>query len=115
MPKAFSVYSGDDSTAVALMLLGGHGNISVTANVAPRLMHELCDAALAGDTRRASELHLKLLPLHKQLFCEPSPAPSKWALSQLGRCRPTLRLPLVEMTEAGKATVAAALAECGIA
>jgi 4-hydroxy-tetrahydrodipicolinate synthase len=115
VPKSFSVYSGDDSTAVALMLLGGHGNISVTANVAPRLMHELCDAALAGDARRAAELHLKLLPLHKQLFCEPSPAPSKWALSQLGRCRPTLRLPLVEMTEAGKATVAAALAECGIA
>ena len=66
-------------------------------------------------SRRASELHLKLLPLHKNLFCEPSPAPAKWALSQLGRCRPTLRLPLVEMTDAGKATVAAALADCGIA
>jgi 4-hydroxy-tetrahydrodipicolinate synthase len=115
VPRAFSVYSGDDSTAVALMLLGGHGNISVTANVAPRLMHELCDAAIAGDARRASELHLKLLPLHKNLFCEPSPAPAKFALSRLGRCRPTLRLPLVEMTEAGQATVAAALAECGIA
>ncbi|HEX7686126.1 MAG TPA: 4-hydroxy-tetrahydrodipicolinate synthase, partial [Burkholderiaceae bacterium] len=63
VPKSFSVYSGDDSTAVALMLLGGHGNISVTANVAPRAMHELCDAALAGDARRAAELHLKLLPL----------------------------------------------------
>ena len=115
VPKAFSVYSGDDSTAVALMLLGGHGNISVTANVAPRLMHELCDAAIAGDVRRASELHLKLLPLHKNLFCEPSPAPAKFALSRLGRCRPVLRLPLVEMTEAGQATVAAAMAECGIA
>jgi 4-hydroxy-tetrahydrodipicolinate synthase len=114
LPKSFSVYSGDDSTAVALMLLGGHGNISVTANVAPRLMHELCDAALAGDARRASELHLRLLPLHKNLFCEPSPAPAKFALSRLGRCRPTLRLPLVEMSEAGQATVAAALAECGI-
>ena len=78
-------------------------------------MHELCAAALAGDARRATELHLKLLPLHKQLFCEPSPAPAKWALSRLGRCRPTLRLPLVEMTEAGQAIVAAALAECGIA
>jgi len=115
VPKAFSVYSGDDSTAVALMLLGGHGNISVTANVAPRLMHELCDAALAGDVRRATELHLKLLPLHKNLFCEPSPAPSKYALSRLGRCRPTLRLPLVEMTDAGKAVIDASLAECGIA
>src|SRR3954469_2282616 len=97
VPKSFSVYSGDDSTAVALMLLGGHGNVSVTANVAPRLMHELCKAALAGDARRATELHLKLLPLHKNLFCEPSPAPAKFALSRLGRCGPTLRLPLVEM------------------
>ena len=114
-PKSFSIYSGDDSTAVALMLLGGHGNISVTANVAPRLMHELCAAALAGDVRRATELHLRLLPLHRNLFCEPSPAPAKWALSQLGRCRPTLRLPLVEMTDAGKAAVASALAESGIA
>jgi 4-hydroxy-tetrahydrodipicolinate synthase len=115
VPSTFSVYSGDDSTAVALMLLGGHGNISVTANVAPRLMHELCAAALAGDVRRATELHLKLLPLHKNLFCEPSPAPAKFALSRLGRCRPTLRLPLVEMTDAGKATITAALADCGIA
>ena len=115
LPKSFSVYSGDDSTAVALMLLGGHGNISVTANVAPRLMHELCDAALAGDARRAVDLHLKLLPLHKNLFCEPSPAPAKFALSRLGRCAPTLRLPLVEMTDAGQATIIAALADCGIA
>lgn len=115
VPKSFSVYSGDDSTAVALMLLGGHGNISVTANVAPRAMHELCAAALAGDARRAAELHLKLLPLHKQLFCEPSPAPAKYALSRLGRCGPALRLPLLEMTDHGKALVDAALAECGLA
>jgi len=114
VPESFSVYSGDDSTAIALMLMGGHGNISVTANVAPRLMHELCAAALAGDTRRATALHLKLLPLHKNLFCEPSPAPTKFALSRLGRCRPTLRLPLVEMTDAGQAIITAALAECGI-
>jgi 4-hydroxy-tetrahydrodipicolinate synthase len=97
------------------MLLGGHGNISVTANVAPRAMRELCDAALAGDARRAAELHLKLLPLHKQLFCEPSPAPAKWALSRLGRCGPTVRLPLVEATPTGQALVDAALADCGIA
>jgi 4-hydroxy-tetrahydrodipicolinate synthase len=115
LPKSFSVYSGDDSTAVALMLMGGHGNISVTANVAPRLMHELCAAALAGDAKRATELHLRLLPLHKNLFSEPSPAPAKFALSRLGRCRPTLRLPLVEMTDAGKALIDASLAECGIA
>ena len=97
------------------MLLGGHGNVSVTANVAPRAMAELCKAAIAGDARRATELHLKLLPLHKNLFCEPSPAPAKFALSRLGRCRPTLRLPLVEMTDAGKAIVTAALADSGIA
>jgi 4-hydroxy-tetrahydrodipicolinate synthase len=115
VPKEFSVYSGDDSTAVALMLLGGHGNVSVTANIAPREMAELCKAAIAGDARRATELHLKLLPLHRQLFCEPSPAPAKYALSRLGRCRETLRLPLVEMTPAGRAVVDAALAECGVA
>ncbi len=113
-PAGFSVYSGDDGTAVALMLLGGQGNVSVTANVAPRLMHELCMAAIAGDVRRAREIHLKLLPLHRQLFCEPSPAPAKWALSQLGRCRPGVRLPLVELTPAGQALVGGAMRECGL-
>ena len=114
VPAGFSVYSGDDGTAVALMLLGGHGNVSVTANVAPRAMHELCAAALAGDVKRAREIHLGLLPLHRQMFCEPSPAPAKWALSRLGRCRPTLRLPLVELTASGQDHVAAALQECGL-
>jgi 4-hydroxy-tetrahydrodipicolinate synthase len=114
-PKGFSIYSGDDSTAVALMLLGGHGNVSVTANVAPRRMHELCMAAIAGDAKRAAALHLSLLPLHRQLFCEPSPAPAKYALSRLGRCLPGVRLPLVELTEAGRKTVDLALAECGVA
>ena len=113
-PPGFSIYSGDDGTAVALMLLGGHGNVSVTANVAPRQMHELCMAAIQGDVKRATALHLQLLPLHRQLFCEPSPAPTKWALQQLGRCRPTVRLPLVELTEAGQATVAAALRDSGL-
>jgi hypothetical protein len=87
-PKGFSIYSGDDGTAVALMLLGGQGNVSVTANVAPRLMHELCMAAIEGDVKRATQMHLRLLPLHKQLFCEPSPAPTKWAMSQAGPVRP---------------------------
>ena len=68
------------------MLLGGHGNVSVTANVAPRAMHELCMAAIAGDAREAARLHLQLLPLHRALFVEPSPAPTKWALARLGRC-----------------------------
>ena len=114
-PKGFSIYSGDDSTAVALMLLGGHGNVSVTANVAPRLMHELCMAALEGDLRRATALHLQLLPLHKQLFCEPSPAPTKWAMAQLGRCREAVRLPILPLTEAGRATVGRALRDAGLA
>ena len=109
VPKGFSVYSGDDSTAVALMLLGGQGNVSVTANVAPRLMHELCAAALEGDVRRAAALHLRLLPLHKQLFCEPSPAPTKWALSQLGRCEPHVRSPILPLTSDGQALVSQAL------
>jgi 4-hydroxy-tetrahydrodipicolinate synthase len=114
-PKGFSVYSGDDSTAVALMLLGGHGNVSVTANVAPRLMHELCMAALEGDVKRATALHMRLLPLHRQLFCEPSPAPAKWAMAQIGRCRPSVRLPILPLTDAGQAAVAQALRDAGIA
>jgi 4-hydroxy-tetrahydrodipicolinate synthase len=113
-PKGFSIYSGDDGTAIALMLLGGHGNVSVTANVAPRLMHELCMAAIEGDARRATALHFRLLALHKQLFCEPSPAPTKWALSQLGRCGPTVRLPITPLTESGQALVRAALVEAGL-
>jgi len=113
-PKGFAVYSGDDGTAVALMLLGGQGNVSVTANVAPRAMHELCMAAIAGDVKRAREIHFGLLPLHRQLFCEPSPAPAKWALSQLGRCRPAVRLPITELTAAGQSLVGAALRECGL-
>jgi 4-hydroxy-tetrahydrodipicolinate synthase len=113
-PKGFAIYSGDDGTAVALMLLGGQGNVSVTANVAPRAMHELCRAALEGDARRAAALHLKLLPLHKQLFCEPSPAPAKWALAQAGRCTPHLRLPLTELTEAGQSLVREALRASGL-
>ncbi|MFM8770234.1 MAG: dihydrodipicolinate synthase family protein, partial [Rubrivivax sp.] len=113
-PKGFSIYSGDDGTAVALILLGGHGNVSVTANVAPRLMHEMCMAAVQGDVKRATAIHLQLLPLHRQLFCEPSPAPTKWALQQLGHCHATVRLPLVELTEAGQAQVAAALRDSGV-
>ena len=113
-PADFAVYSGDDETAVALMLLGGQGNVSVTANVAPRLMHELCMAALDGQARRASALHLRLLPLHQQLFCEPSPAPAKWALHRLGLGSPKVRLPIVPLTEAGQAKVDQALRESGI-
>jgi 4-hydroxy-tetrahydrodipicolinate synthase len=113
-PKDFCIYSGDDSTAVALMLLGGHGNVSVTANVAPRQMHELCMAAIEGDLKRATSLHLQLLPLHRHLFCEPSPAPAKWAMAQIGRCRPAVRLPILPLTDAGQAAVAQALRDAGI-
>jgi 4-hydroxy-tetrahydrodipicolinate synthase len=113
-PKGFSIYSGDDATAIALMLLGGQGNVSVTANVAPRWMHELCMAAVRGDARAASEIHLRLLPLHKNLFCEPSPAPTKWALSRLGRCGAALRLPIVPLTAAGEALVERSLRESGL-
>ena len=114
-PKGFAVYSGDDGTAVALMLLGGQGNVSVTANVAPRLMHELCVAALEGDVKRARALHLRLLPLHKQLFCEPSPAPAKWAMAKMGLCGSTTRLPILPLTETGQAAVAQALRDSGLA
>ncbi|HWH73259.1 MAG TPA: 4-hydroxy-tetrahydrodipicolinate synthase [Methylibium sp.] len=113
-PKGFSIYSGDDPTAVALMLLGGHGNVSVTANVAPRAMHELCKAAVAGDAKRAAEIHLKLLPLHKQLFCEPNPIPVKWALQRLGRCGGTLRSPLTPLSPAQQPVVEQALRDAGL-
>jgi 4-hydroxy-tetrahydrodipicolinate synthase len=114
-PPGFAIYSGDDGTAVALMLLGGHGNVSVTANVAPKLMHELCVAAIEGDVKRARALHLRLLPLHKQLFCEPSPAPVKWAMAQLGLCGTATRLPIVPLTDAGQASVRQALRDSGLA
>ena len=113
-PKDFSIYSGDDGTAVALMLLGGRGNVSVTANVAPRLMHELCRAAIDGQARRAAEIHLRLLPLHRQLFCEPSPAPTKWAMARLGLCGAALRLPIVPLSSSGQTVVEQALRDAGL-
>jgi 4-hydroxy-tetrahydrodipicolinate synthase len=113
-PKGFSVYSGDDPTAVALMLLGGHGNISVTANVAPRGMAELCKAAMAQDAKRAVELHMQLLPLHKQLFVEPNPIPVKWALARMGKVGGTLRLPLTPLSESAQPVVETALREAGV-
>jgi 4-hydroxy-tetrahydrodipicolinate synthase len=113
-PKGFSIYSGDDPTAVALMLLGGHGNVSVTANVAPRAMHELCMAAMEGRVREATALHMKLLPLHKNLFIEPSPAPTKWALAKLGHCGETLRLPIMPLSTLGQTIVEQALRDAGV-
>jgi 4-hydroxy-tetrahydrodipicolinate synthase len=98
-PAGFSIYSGDDPTAVALMLCGGHGNVSVTANVAPRLMHELCMAAIAGNVKAAMDIQLKLLPLHRALFVESNPIPVKWAVARMGLCTQALRLPLTLLTE----------------
>ena len=113
-PQGFSIYSGDDPTAVALMLCGGQGNISVTANVAPRLMHELCVAAMAGDTRRAMEIQFKLMPLHKNLFVEANPIPVKWAMARMQKCGITLRLPMTPLTPANEAVVESALHATGL-
>ncbi len=114
LPKNFAIYSGDDPTAVALMLCGGHGNISVTANVAPRLMHALCVAALAGDVRRAMDIQFQLMPVHKNLFIEANPIPVKWAMARMGLCGPTLRLPMTGMTQPSQAPVEAALRASGL-
>jgi 4-hydroxy-tetrahydrodipicolinate synthase len=113
-PKGFSIYSGDDPTAVALMLCGGHGNVSVTANVAPRQMHELCVAAIAGDARRAMEIQLSLMPLHRALFVEPNPIPVKWALQRMGRIGAGMRLPLTPLSSAQHGAVEDALRQCGL-
>ncbi|WDD94541.1 4-hydroxy-tetrahydrodipicolinate synthase [Burkholderia sp. FERM BP-3421] len=113
-PAHFAIYSGDDPTAIALMLLGGHGNISVTANVAPRAMSALCRAALAGDVATAREIHMKLLSLHKHLFIEANPIPVKWALQQMGRIEGGIRLPLTPLDERCHDAVRGALREAGI-
>jgi len=113
-PSGFSIYSGDDGTAVALMLLGGHGNVSVTANVAPRAMQDLCVAALAGQAREAAAIQRRLLPLHRALFVEPSPSATKWAMARLGRCGAGLRLPITPLSPAAQAVVEQALRETGL-
>ena len=109
VPRQFAVYSGDDGSAVALMLCGGQGNVSVTANIAPRLMHELCVAALAGNARRAMEIQLALLPVHKHLFVEPNPIPVKWAMQKMNLCGGTLRLPMTPLSAAYESVVEGAL------
>ncbi len=114
VPQGFAVYSGDDPTAVALMLCGGQGNVSVTANVAPRLMHELCVAAIAGDRDRAMAIQKQLMPVHKHLFCEANPIPVKWAMARMGLCGPALRLPLTPLTAGNQPVVEAALKAAGL-
>lgn len=113
-PSDFAVFSGDDPTAIALMLAGGKGNISVTANVAPRLMHELCAAAMAGDAAKATAINNQLLPLHQHLFIEPNPVPVKWALAEMGKMPAGIRLPLVPLAAQYHETVRAALRESGV-
>jgi len=115
MPRNFAIYSGEDVTSLALILLGGHGVISVTANVAPKLMRQMCAAALVGDVKRAREINLKLLMLHQRLFVETSPAPVKWAMSEMGLIENGLRLPLVPLSEKAQGAVREALHEAGIA
>ena len=114
VPQGFAVYSGDDATAVALMLCGGQGNISVTANVAPAMMQALCQAAMAGQRDEAMRLQKQLLPLHKHLFAESNPIPVKWAMQRLGLCGGTLRLPLTTLGQAHQSVVENALKSAGL-
>ncbi len=114
-PRNFAIYSGEDATALAIILLGGHGVISVTANVAPKAMRQMCAAALVGDVKKARELNLQLLPLHQRLFVEANPIPVKWALGEMGMIEPGLRLPLSPLAEKFHQTVREALHEAGIA
>ena len=113
-PKQFAVYSGNDDSALALILIGGHGVISVTANVAPRAMSELVRAALDGNLARAREINNQLLPLHFKLFVEPNPIPVKWALQRMGRIAGGIRLPMVPLSASMQPTVEAALKEAGV-
>jgi 4-hydroxy-tetrahydrodipicolinate synthase len=110
----FAVYSGDDLTALFLMLMGGQGNISVTANVAPKLMHELCVAAMAGDMARTREIQYKLLAVHKSMFIEANPIPVKWALHAMGRMDSGIRLPLTTLSDASQEQVRQALKAAGL-
>lgn len=112
--KDFLVYSGDDATAVELMLMGGKGNISVTANVAPRLMSELCDAAMRGDAVTARAINERLMPLHKALFIESNPIPVKWALNEMGLMPDGIRLPLTWLTPRCQEPLRQALRQTGV-
>ncbi len=115
VPQNFAVYSGDDGSAVALMLCGGQGNVSVTANIAPRQMHELCVAAIAGNAKRAMEIQFALMPLHKHLFVEPNPIPLKWAMQKMGLCGGTMRLPMTTLSPTHEVVVLDALRATGLA
>ena len=113
-PASFSVYSGDDPTAMALMFCGGKGNISVTANIAPRAMHALCKAAMAGNVAEAVAVNNRMLPLHNKLFVEPNPVPLKWAMHELGLIESGMRLPLVPLHADFHDTVRTAMRQSGL-
>ena len=113
-PKDFSVYSGDDASTLALMLLGAHGTISVTANVAPRLMREMCAAALNGEVAKAREINFRLLELHRNLFVEANPIPVKWAVARMGKIKNTLRLPLTPLSQGAQGVVEQAMRKAGV-
>jgi 4-hydroxy-tetrahydrodipicolinate synthase len=113
-PKDFAVYSGDDASSLALMLLGAHGTISVTANVAPKLVHEMCVAAFAGDVAKAREINFRLLGLHRNLFVEPNPIPVKWAVARMGKMKNTMRLPLTPLSAGVQPIVESAMRQAGI-
>jgi len=113
-PAGFSVYSGDDGSAVALMLCGGQGNVSVTANIAPKLMHELCVAAIAGQAREAMAIQNRLLNLHKHLFTEANPIPVKWAAARMGLCGGTMRLPMTSLSSHLQPALEAVLRDTGL-
>ena len=112
-PAHFAVYSGDDASGMVLMLLGGKGVISVTANVAPRLMHEMCVAALGGDLARARAINFRLLGLHQKLFVEANPIPVKWAMAEMGRIQDGIRLPLVSLSAGHHDTLRTVMKEAG--
>jgi 4-hydroxy-tetrahydrodipicolinate synthase len=114
VPASFAVYSGDDASAMALMFCGGKGNISVTANVAPRAMHEMCAAAMAGDIAKAISINNRLIPLHNKLFIEPNPLPVKWAMHEMGLIPSGIRLPLVPLSQQYHESVRAAMRESGV-
>jgi 4-hydroxy-tetrahydrodipicolinate synthase len=113
-PKGFSVYSGDDGTAVALMLCGGHGNVSVTANIAPKLMHDMCLAAIAGQAQQAMAIQRQLLNLHKNMFTESNPIPVKWAAHRMGLCGPAMRLPMTPLSSHLQQALENAMRSCGL-
>ena len=114
LPADFALYSGDDGTGLAFMLMGGHGVISVTANVAPRAMREMCDAARSGDLVRARAINDRLMGLHKHLFVEANPIPAKWVLQQMGLVGPGIRLPLTPLASQHHALLREAMAQAGI-